>query len=284
MSQQPNPIYELGPDRLDAAERLLSRGGEVVPLQPKAFDLLLALVERPGRLLEKDELMKVVWPDTVVEEVNLANNISILRKTLGANGQQFIETVPKRGYRFVADVNKVEEERKDTRDSLRGKSGGAIKSIAVLPFANADPNTEYLSDGITESLINSLSQLSQLKVIARTTAFRYKGKVADPKTVGHDLKIDAVLTGLVRQQGENLLVQVDLVNAADGAQLWGERYPRKLANILVVQEEIVRQVTERLRLRLSGAERKQVTKRHTENNEAFLLYSKGHYYAEKRTY
>src|SRR5262245_11326568 len=110
MSQQPNPIYELGPDRLDAAERLLSRGGEVVPLQPKAFDLLLALVERPGRLLEKDELMKVVWPDTVVEEVNLANNISILRKTLGANGQQFIETVPKRGYRFVMPVRELSAE------------------------------------------------------------------------------------------------------------------------------------------------------------------------------
>src|SRR5215510_16269294 len=113
MSHQPKPIYEFGPYRLDAAERLLSRGGEVVPLQPKAFDLLLALVERPGRLLEKDELMKVVWPDTVVEEVNLANNISILRKALGdgGNGQRFIETAPKRGYRFVAHVKEVGVER-----------------------------------------------------------------------------------------------------------------------------------------------------------------------------
>src|SRR5215831_805470 len=107
MSHQPKPIYEFGPYRLDAAERLLSRDGEVVPLQPKVFDLLLALVERHGRLLEKDELMKVVWPDTVVEEVDLANNISILRKTISENGQQFIETVPKRGYRFVAEVREV---------------------------------------------------------------------------------------------------------------------------------------------------------------------------------
>src|SRR5262245_1273564 len=107
MGHQPKQIYEFGPYRLDAAERLLLRDGEVVPLQPKVFDLLLALVERHGRLLEKDELMKLVWPDTVVEEANLANNISILRKTLGENGQQFIETVPKRGYRFMAPVNEL---------------------------------------------------------------------------------------------------------------------------------------------------------------------------------
>src|SRR5215510_11328775 len=110
MSYQPKPIYEFGPYRLDAAERLLSRDGEVVPLQPKAFDVLLALVERHGRLLEKDELMRAVWPDTVVEEVNLANNISILRKTLSENGERFIETAPKRGYRFVASVREIVEE------------------------------------------------------------------------------------------------------------------------------------------------------------------------------
>jgi len=94
MSHQPQQIYEFGPYRLDAAERMLLRDGAAVPLQPKVFDLLLTLVERHGRLLEKDELMKLVWADTVVEEANLANNISILRKTLGENGQQFIETAP----------------------------------------------------------------------------------------------------------------------------------------------------------------------------------------------
>src|SRR5262245_12529246 len=104
MGHQPKQIYEFGPYRLDAAERLLLRDGEVIQLQPKVFDLLLALVERHGRLLEKDELMKLVWPDTVVEEANLANNISIVRKTLSENGERFIETVPKRGYRFVAPV------------------------------------------------------------------------------------------------------------------------------------------------------------------------------------
>src|SRR5262245_2632254 len=111
MGYQPKQIYEFGPYRLDAAERLLMHEGEAIQLQPKVFDLLLALVERHGRLLEKDELMKLVWPDAIVEEANLANNISILRKTLSENGQQFIETVPKRGYRFVAMVKEVVDER-----------------------------------------------------------------------------------------------------------------------------------------------------------------------------
>jgi DNA-binding winged helix-turn-helix (wHTH) protein len=107
MSHQLQPIYEFEPFRLDVAERLLLRDGKVIPLQPKVFDLLLVLVEHNGHLLVKDELMKLVWPDAVVEEANLANNISILRKTLGGNGQQFIETAPKRGYRFVAGVREV---------------------------------------------------------------------------------------------------------------------------------------------------------------------------------
>src|SRR5262252_1511419 len=110
MGHQPNQIYEFGHYRLDAAERLLMRDGEVVPLQPKVFDLLLALVERHGRLLEKDEMMKLVWHDAIVEEANLANNISILRKTLSENGERFIETAPKRGYRFVASVREIVEE------------------------------------------------------------------------------------------------------------------------------------------------------------------------------
>src|SRR5262249_1247661 len=152
--------------------------------------------------------------------------------------------------------------------------------IAVLPFVNADPNTEYLSDGITESLINSLSQLPQLKVIARYTAFRYKGKDADLKTVGHDLKIDAVLTGRLAPQGENLPFQVELVNVADGAQLWGEQYNLKLSNFLTVQEEITRQVTNRLRLRLTSGERKQINKRYTENFEAHQQYMIGRKEAE----
>jgi DNA-binding winged helix-turn-helix (wHTH) protein/TolB-like protein/Flp pilus assembly protein TadD len=137
MSHQPKPIYEFGPYLLDAVERLLSRDGEVVPLQPKVFDLLLVLVERHGRLLEKDELMKAVWPDTVVEEVNLANNISILRKTISENGRQLIETVPKRGYRFVAPVREREEPviaetKPQSAPPVRGISHWARRQIRLV--------------------------------------------------------------------------------------------------------------------------------------------------------
>ena len=118
MSLQTKHIYEFGPFRLDEAEHLLLRDGEAVPLTPKAFDLLLALVERHGHLLEKDELLKKVWPDTFVEEANLASNISQLRKALGdgENGQRYIETVPKRGYRFVASVKKVVDDARGAND------------------------------------------------------------------------------------------------------------------------------------------------------------------------
>src|SRR5262245_9907926 len=132
INQQSQPIYEFGPYRLDAAERLLWRDGEVVPLQPKVFDLLVVMVERHGRLLEKDELMKAVWPDTIVEEVNLANNISILRKTLSENGERYIETAPKRGYRFVASVQELTGEiRRLSVESRLGLDGVTKEAVAA---------------------------------------------------------------------------------------------------------------------------------------------------------
>jgi tetratricopeptide (TPR) repeat protein len=132
-------------------------------------------------------------------------------------------------------------------------------------------------------LINCFSRLAQLKVIARTTAFQYKGKVIDPQSIGRELKIDAVLMGRVVQQGESLIVQADLVNTADGAQLWGERFNRKLADIFNVQDEIAQQITETLRVRLTGEQQKQLTNRHTNNFEAHGLYLKGRFFWEKRT-
>ena len=133
-----------------------------------------------------------------------------------------------------------------------------IDSIAVLPLVNAsnDANTEYLSDGITESIISNLSQLSQLKVMAHSTVFRYKGKDVDPRTVGHDLGVRAVLMGRLIQQDDNLTIRTELVSVSDGSQIWGQQYNRKLADVFAVQEEIAREISEKLRLKLSGTERK----------------------------
>jgi serine/threonine-protein kinase len=165
------------------------------------------------------------------------------------------------------------------------KNGKTIESLAILPFENASRNldTEYLSDGITESLINSLSQMPNLKVISRTSVFRYKGKEVDPKTVGRDLNVRAVLTGRVVQHGDGLFISTELVNADDNSQIWGEKYNRKLADLLALQDEISREISEKLRLRLSGEDRLRLTKRYTENIEAYQLYLKGRYYATQFT-
>src|SRR5256886_2336314 len=148
------------------------------------------------------------------------------------------------------------------------------KSIAVLPFDNATGNTdtEYLSDGISEALINSLTELQQLKVIARGTAFRYKGKDVDPQQVGRELNVQTVLMGRVRQLGDTLNIQVDLVDATTGAQLWGTEYERKLSDVLSIKQTIAHEVMDKLRLKLSGAEQQRLTKRDTTNAEAYQFY------------
>ena len=167
--------------------------------------------------------------------------------------------------------------------NLLGIRGGAIESLAVLPFVNssADVNTEYLSDGITESLINNLSELGGLRVMARSTVFRYKSKEQDPQKIGQDLNVRAVLLGRLTQRGDTLIIQAELVDAEKGSQLWGAQYRRKLADMLAVQEEISREISENLRLRLTGDEKKKLTKRYTENSESYQLYLKGRYYSNK---
>jgi serine/threonine protein kinase/tetratricopeptide (TPR) repeat protein len=159
------------------------------------------------------------------------------------------------------------------------------KSVAVLPFdnQNRDPDIDYLSDGITESIIHSLSQLSQLKVMARSTVFQYKDKEVDPRKVGHDLGVGFVVMGRLLQQGDNLTIRTELVNVSDGTEQWGEQYNRKVADVFAVQEEIAKEISENLRLKLSGAERQQLAKRPTENLKAFQYYMQGRSSAQRRT-
>jgi serine/threonine protein kinase/Flp pilus assembly protein TadD len=166
------------------------------------------------------------------------------------------------------------------------RSGRAtINSMAVLPFVNAgdDPDTEYLSDGITESLTNSLSQLPNLRMIARTSAQLYKGRETDPQTVARELGVQAVLTGRVVRRGDSLSISAELVDARDNSHIWGEQYNRRLSDVLVVQQEIAREIAEKLRVRLTGEERRRVTRNYTENVEAYQLYLRGRYHWNKRT-
>jgi serine/threonine protein kinase/Flp pilus assembly protein TadD len=164
-------------------------------------------------------------------------------------------------------------------------SGKAIDSLAILPLANAsnDAEMDYLSDGITESIINTLSQLPQLRVVPRNTVFRYKGTEQDPQRVGADLKVRAVLTGRVLQLGDSLIIKTELVDVAKQSQLWGEQYRRKITDIFELQAEISREISSKLRLQLSGEEKQKLVKRYTDDTEAYHLYLKGRYYNNKRT-
>ncbi len=158
-----------------------------------------------------------------------------------------------------------------------------IDSVAVLPFVNAtnDPNTEYLSDGVTESVIHSLSQLRNLRVASRTSAFHYKGKEYNPQTIAQELGVRGIISGRIMQNGENLSINVEFVDARQDRELWGEKYNRKLTDVLALQEEIASDISERLRLRLSGADQKRLAKPSTQNTEAYQLYLKGRYYWNK---
>jgi len=354
MSKAGKNSYEFGPFRLDPEQHLLMRGDELVALPPKAFETLVLLVENGGRVLQKKELMEALWPDSFVEESNLTQNIFLLRKALGEESGEYIKTVPRIGYRFVAGVSEVldesealvgashsrqrivvHEEVVEHEDEMpanvsavalslvpvsqhrihpalliigafllatiigggiwlvsrarnaKGAAGAGpvIDSIAVLPFSNqaGDADSEYLSDGITESLINSLTQLKGLRVIPRTTVFHYKSREVDPQSAGRDLKVRAVLVGRVLQHGDTLSIQTELIDIDTESQLWGAQYNRKLSDLLAIQEDIAKEISGKLRLKLSGDEQKQLAKRYTDNIEAYQLYLKGRYNATKYT-
>ena len=233
-------LYQFGPFCLDTGERVLLRDGRLVPLAPKSLSTLLVLVRNKGHVVEKDVLMAEVWPNEYVEEGNLTQHIFMLRKALAKTHgiPAYIETVPRRGYRFVDSTKEAEKEVGfNTRDSL-----------AILPFSNAsnDPSIEYLSDGITESIINVLSQLPQLKVMSRSAVFNYKKLTVDPREVGRSLGVRAVMIGRVQRRQERFVISAELVNVEDGSLIWGDKYHRKAEDIFSLQEELASEISEKL--------------------------------------
>ncbi|MGH9874291.1 MAG: tetratricopeptide repeat protein [Pyrinomonadaceae bacterium] len=168
---------------------------------------------------------------------------------------------------------------------LSRTSGTAIESVAVLPFENQnrDSDTDYLSDGVTESIINSLTQLPDPKVIARSSVFRYKGKATDPIAVGKELGVRAVLTGRIMQRGDTVTVSTELVDVSDNKQLWGEQYNAKVSDLISLPREIAAKITSNLRLKISGEEHNRLMKQYTANPEAYQDYLKGRYFWNKRT-
>ena len=282
-----NLCYEFGPYQLDPSKRILTREGEGIPLTPKATDILIVLVKQAGQLVEKDELLKEVWPDTFVEEANLSQNVFTLRRALGDDRAEprYIETVARRGYRFLAAVRAVAQV---ANPSLSGQSAGLASQspvVAVLPFLNntGDPELEYLADGITSNVINNLSRITQLRVMSRSTVFRYKKAEVDLQQVGRELRVDAVLVGKMNVWQSNLAVTIELVNAQTGWQLWGTTIDFQSKDLLALENAISRHVVVALQLQLSGDQEKFVTARYTENAEAYGAYIEGRYHWSRYT-
>jgi adenylate cyclase len=253
-------VLEFEPFTLDTRERVLRREGKPVPLTPRAFDILLVLVQNSGRVLTKQEIIERVWHNTIVEESNLARQISTLRKTLGRAAAQYVETIPWRGYRFNAAVRRAQD------------------SLAVLPFLNesGDAEADYLADGITEGLINRLSLVSGLRVMSRNSVMRYKE--CEPPIIGKELDVQFVLTGRFRFLNRHVIVSAELINTADGSQIWGSQYRSKRSDIFAVQEIISNDIVEHLRLRLDSNR-----KRPKANSEAYDFYLKGRFFLNKVT-
>ena len=379
---EPAHVYEFGPFWMDTADRLLMRDGAAVPLKPKVVDTLILLVEGRGRVLRKEELMRALWPDTFVEESNLTQNVYALRKSLGEDpsaGVRYIETIPKRGYRFVADVKELRDDNRrrshsgpegrpidslavlpfkpvlaserneplelgitdalittlgnSSRTPVRpisavrayvimaglvlaigvllvdrylprdraepqavprpadsGPAAAQPRSIAVLPFVNMsnDPGNEYLSDGMSEEILNTLARIDGLRVAARTSSFQFKGQGADVAEVGRRLKVGAILEGSVRKEGNAVRITAQLIDAQNGYQLWSQTFDRTLENVFAVQTEIATQIADALQLQLQlrqpgeGAGTVELRQLPTQNALAYELFLQGRHLWRQR--
>jgi DNA-binding winged helix-turn-helix (wHTH) protein len=257
-SHAPNRVYYFGSFCLNQAEQQLLRNGEPVKLAPKAFDVLLVLVHNRGCLVTKEKLLEEVWQNTFVEEANLSVNIASLRKALdeGDARQHRIETVPKRGYRFVAPVTELTYEGATPSEEpqpVEGQKDQDLNSIAVLPFENEGCGVagEYLSAGLTESITNSLSQSRELRVMARNTVYSRHRCNTDPRAVGQELGVRSVLVGRILKLDDNLIVRTELIDVTNGWQLWGHQYQTTISDILIIQQELTAQISRKLRNRLA---------------------------------
>src|SRR5215470_4866267 len=316
--------------RLDTANHILWRDGNRVPIAPKAFDVLAYLVGRAGQVVTQDEILEALWPETYVNPEVLRKYILEIRKALGdrAENPEFVETVPKRGYRFIGPVvdDLVEEPlnpappRRTEIVPPEGEHSSSARrlwklalipilaivtaagiathfrpirhqmnvsppndtSIAVLPFADmsATKDQEYFSDGLSEQLINDLSKISGLRVVARSSAFQFRDKNEDLREVGRKLGVANVLEGSVRRQGNHVRITAELIKADDGFQLWSQTYDRQINDIFAVQDEIAQAATVALQLKLLGGNGRPISPNlHSANPDAYQAYLQAKYFS-----
>lgn len=268
-------VYEFSGFLLDTATKALQRGDERVRLTPRVFDTLVYFVEHPNRLLDKRELMAAIWPDSIVEENNLNQQVSKLRQILGDDS--LIVTVPGRGYRFATDVT-----RRANHPPPLGQPGA---TIAVLPFVNmtGDTTNEYFCEGVAEELLTAFGKVPALRVAARTSAFSFRGKDADITEIGRALSVGAVLEGSVRRSNERWRIAAQLIDVPTGYHLWSESYDVAMADVFAAQDKIALAVVDALHLTMVVTEKAAMLRRYTKNAEAYNLYLKGRYFWFKTT-
>jgi TolB-like protein len=254
-----------GTFEVDLEGRRLLKRGMPVSLREQSFQVLAALMERPGEIVTREELRRRLWSsDTFVDfEVALNSAVSRLRDALGdsANSPSFIETIPKRGYRFVVPIPKR-------------------PAVAVMPFVNqtGDVKDEYFSDGLTDELIRALSRVEGLRVAAGSVVFRFKGQRCDARQIGNELGVETVLEGSVWRTGDRIRISVSLVGVKDGFNMWAQRFDSNLGDVFTIQDEVCAAVAEAMHIGLAS----QLPKAHPANANAYMLYLKGAYLLKRR--
>ena len=254
----------------------LRKQGVRIKLQKQPFQLLQMLLEHPGEVVSREELQQRIWlADTFVDfDQGLSNAIKRLREALcdSAESPRFIETIPRRGYRFIG--------------SIGSSPTGRIESLAVLPLENLshDPEQEYFADGLTEALITSLAKISALHVVSRTSAMQYKGvRNKSLGEIARELGVGGIIEGTVLRSGEQVRISAQLVNAATDTHLWAESYDRDLRDILALQSEVARAIAKEIQVTLTPQERMHLAKTRPVNPDAYEAYLKGRHHWNRRS-
>jgi TolB-like protein len=271
-------VLAFGDHRLDIERRELRRGGELIDLEPKVFDLLSFLVQHRNRVVSKDDLLQAVWGGRIVSESALTTRINAVRRALGDDGtaQRLVRTFTRKGIRFVGEVTELPDQIAPISDR---------PSIAVLPFENmsADPDQEYFVDGMVEEIITALSRFPRLVVIARNSTFRYKGRAVDVRQVGREPGVRYVLEGSVRKAANRVRIAGQLINSATGAHIWADRFDGTLDDIFDLQDRVASSVVGAIEPRLRLAEIDRASRKPTESLEAHDLLLRALAQEYKRT-
>ena len=312
-----DPDFRIGEFLVSPALNQISRNGTSARIEPKAMRVLVYLAEHPG-VVSKEHLISAVWPDVFVSEDVLPGCISALRKTLNDSARQprFIETIHKGGYRLLVPVERVNgngaghaiAERAKVATPQRSRTrrlavalavvliAGLLiaalawphhqyDSVAVLPFAESsgDSATQYLSDGIAEQVVNDLSQVSTLRVMAWATVCRYHQHDIDVHALGRQLGVKAILSGTLLREGDRLVLRTELIDVTRGSQLWGKQYDANVADAPKLQQQISQDIASNLRVRLSESEQERIQRHYSASPAAYELYLKGRFFWDKRT-